>query len=153
MKLIDELIGRAVAAENAAGELAQNELAAMGRDQAYKQLQNAFDRAIADGYLDENEVEELMAGFRAAGLDTSTLATIAKQLQESDGVVRADAEIRTKIGDQLREARMSVREEDVFFNMKVQMLMQEHDQSIQLVANIQKSEHDKYMTAIRNMQA
>lgn len=153
MKLIEDLVARAAAADQAMGNMATQEEAAEARRQAYQNLERMFEQMAADGYLDENELGDLMAAFRAQGLDTKTLEELVQQLKDGDGTAGVDvtAGLRGSISDQLRDASMRTR--DPSFMFQVQMLTQEYHQSFDLASRAQKAEHDIYMTAIRHLVA
>lgn len=156
MQLIDDLIARAAAADNAAGQLAMDQASVLARQKAYDNLQHLFDQAAADGKLSEDEVANLMRSFREAGLDTSALEEIARQFGEMDhtdaGGVDVGADLRTKIAEQLQTAKIEAGE-DPLFEFKAQKAMAQYNQSFDLAARVSKSEHDMYMVAIKNLVA
>ena len=153
MKLIEELVARAEAADKAMGELATNQEAALARKKAYQKIEQLFEQAAGDGQLDENELEELMARFRAAGLDTQTLENVYDEIKNTDATAGVDvtAELREKIAEQLFDARLD--EGDPLFEFKAQQAMATYQQSFDLASRVSKAEHDIYMVAIRNLVA
>lgn len=154
MKLIDELVARAVAAENEAGKLAEHQAGVLDRQKAYDRLEQLFEAAAADGQLSGEELENLMKSFRAAGLDTGTLEELYKELQGMDSTQGVDVEnqLRTRIADQLHQARVAT-DTDPMFEFNTQRVTAEYYQSLDLAARVSKSEHDMYMTAVRNLVA
>ncbi len=151
MKLIEDLIGRAKAADDRAGQLAQREGQRLERQKAYNQLEELFNDMAADGYLDKDELKTLMKKFREAGLSTDALDKLYQQLKNTDRVA-AGASIREAVGDELQNARTKDRA-DVSFQFEVQNLMTDYHQSFDLAARVQKAEHDMYMAAIQNLKA
>lgn len=152
MKLIEELIQRAAAADHKAGTLADQAEASRERRKAYRQLEQLFERAAADGLLDRSEIDELMARFSAAGLTTKELEALRERLQLEDlATVEVDAELRNKIGAHFREAYEGTELDG--HNFEVMTTMREYHQSIDLAARVQKAEHEIYMAAIRNLKA
>lgn len=150
MKLIDELVTRAESADSQIGEIADQEMAAERRREAYKHLEQEFESMAADGYLDKGELSKLMADFRAQGLDTKALEDIAKDLRGRDRV-EVGADLRDKIGNQLRDAKIDTRDPD--FAFKTQLLMNEYQQSYDLASRVSKAENEIYMVAIRHLVA
>ncbi|MCC7383652.1 MAG: hypothetical protein IT384_17560 [Deltaproteobacteria bacterium] len=151
MKLIDELVARATAAEDRIGDLADQETKNEQRRAAYGELERMFDKAAGDGYLDQREIQDLMAAFRAQGLDTATLEKLANDLKGRDATSRIDVtgELRDQIADQLRDAKISTN--DPHFQFNVQMNMAEYQQSFDLASRVSKAEHEIYMAAIRHL--
>ncbi|MEQ9496905.1 MAG: hypothetical protein RIT81_08600 [Deltaproteobacteria bacterium] len=154
MKLIEELVARATAAEKKAGDLAEQQANVLARQQAYDKLQSLFDGAAADGQLSAEELESLMLGFRDAGLDTSELEKLYDDVKNMDSTQGADVtnELRNAIFDQIHEARIEA-DTDPFFHFNAQQVMSEHHQAMDLAARVSKAEHDMYMTAVRNLVA
>lgn len=151
MKLIDQLIARAAAADAAMGKLAAEGTNNERRKQAYAALERELSRMMSDGVLDQKEMGELMRSFRANGLDTSSLERLAKEMRETDGVVgvAVDSDVRAQLMDELRDARADLH--DPAFVFKAQQLTQEYQQTFDLASRVQKAEHEIYMAAIRNL--
>ncbi|MFO0727918.1 MAG: hypothetical protein U1E65_29330 [Myxococcota bacterium] len=151
MKLIDELVNRAEAADSAIGDIADKEMAAENRRKAYKQLESEFDSMAQDGYLDKAELDKLMADFRAQGLDTTALQDIARDLKGRDRV-EVNTDLKDKIGNQLRDAELETRSAPSDA-LKTQLLMNQYQQSYDLASRVSKAENEIYMVAIRHLVA
>lgn len=151
MRLVDQLVARAAGADAKAQKLADRAAGQERRREAFGRLGALFDKMAADGKLDRRELGDLMAKFRAGGLDTATLEQLYETLPSTDGAADIDAALRTRIGDQLRDAARATEDPGFFF--EVQDVMSEYQQSMDLASRVSKAEHDAYMTAIRHMVA
>lgn len=153
MKLIDQLLGRAAAADEQMGRLAAQGNRSEARKKATKDLEHKLQGMTQDGVLDQEEMRELLAAYRAEGLDTSTLEELARQMGALDGVVgvKVDGDVRARLSDELREAGHQF--EDPFFNFQAQQLVTEYNQSFDLASRVLKAEHEMYMAAVRNLKA
>jgi len=151
MKLIDELVAHGEAANQRAGQIADQQEAALNRRKAYNGLEKEFEQMAADGYLDKDEVGRLMAEFRELGLDTSTLAALAKDLngRDSAGRVGVTAELRDLIGEQLSEARSGARDDGFMF--EAQRAINENHLAYDTASRVSKAENEIYMVAIRHL--
>ena len=74
----------------------------------------------------------------------------AKDLRGRDRV-EVGADLRDKIGNQLRDAKIDTRDPD--FAFKTQLLMNEYQQSYDLASRVSKAENEIYMVAIRHLVA
>lgn len=149
MKLLDQLVARGEMADKMMGEIADREGADEQKRAAYAALGREFDRFAADGYLDKTELDQLLKDFKAAGLDTATLDALAKELNGQGGTARVTDDLRSKIGEQIREAKFEATDPD--FAFEAQMLMSAHHQAYDLASRVSKGEHEIYMTAIKHL--
>ena len=150
MKVIDDLLSWAAQDDKIMGQMAAEETERQTKGKAYDALQSEFEKMADDGYLDKNELNTLIAQFKAQGLDTTALNQLADSLKNTDRVA-VTSDLRNTIHDEISDKKVSLQDPD--FNFKAQVLTSDYNQDIQTVATIQKSEHDKYMTAIRNLVA
>ena len=153
MRLIDDLVSRAAAADAKMGQIADREEARERRRAAYAALERELDRMASDGQLDQKEIQQLMTNFRAQGLDTTTLEEMAQKLRglDSTASVEVTGELREKLSEQLRDAKADTK--DPSFHFEAQELMNEYQQSFDLASRVSKLEHDTYMASIRNLVA
>lgn len=149
MKLMDQLIARGEKADRMMGEIADREAIDEQKRMAYAAVGREFDKFASDGYLDKTELDQLLADFKAAGLDTATLEALAKELQGQDGTTRVTDDLRNAIGEQIREAEFEATNTD--FAFEAQTLMSAHHQSYDLASRVSKGEHEIYMAAIKHL--
>jgi hypothetical protein len=150
MKLIDQLVGWAGQDDQMMGKLAADESAREQKQQAYGRLGDLFDQMASDGYLSKDEIQQLMAAFKAQGLDTSQLDALYHELKNQDRVA-VTGDVRTGIEDELSDAKQKCTDPD--FNFKAQWLVNDYNQNFDTATSVQKDENDMYMTAIRNLVA
>ncbi|MCK6547199.1 hypothetical protein L6R52_15215 [Myxococcota bacterium] len=153
MKLIEQLVARAAAADAEMGQLADQVEAQEARRKAYDKVEQMFDQMAADGYLSKDELEALKKEFRAQGLDTAALDQLARELANTDGSTRVGVttDLRSRIYEQLQDAEYATRDPALIF--KTQELVTTYNQSFDLAGRVLKSEHEMYMTAIKHLVA
>ena len=153
MKLIEQLIGDGLQADQAAGELAQDEAKRQDRGKAYQQLEATFAQMCADGNLDGKEIAQLMAKFREAGLDTTTLQGIASQLKMGDSTsrVKVTNDLKTSIEEQLMFAETT--NNDPNFAFKAQYVTAKSQHAWDLASRVSKADYEIAKAIIANFKA
>lgn len=142
MKLFDELMGRAAAADAAMADMAKRGFANEARRQAIQKLDDDLRRMASDGFLDPDEVAALSAQAEALGIDLSLPSKNGSRL------VPGDLEGARDAIDEAYDAT-----HDFGFEYEVQRLVSEHQESVTAASKVSKAEHEMYMAAIRNLRA
>ena len=143
MKLYDELVGRAGAADASMGRLAEKEMAAETKRRAIRQLDDMLTEMAADGWLDPGEVASLRAEAERLGVDLG--------LPNASGSLKADASLLDEA--HMRLGRAVDANTDRGFEFEVQRHLAEYHQSFDAASKVSKAEHEIYMAAIKNLVA
>jgi hypothetical protein len=135
--------------------LAVAQLDNLERRRLIGQIQDRFEQMAADGVLDQGEMQELSARFKAAGLDDSQLMLLYEQLKGADSSVRGDdaSKLKDLIGGQLSDASTAASDDQAMLNFKVQLATDEFTNGVDAASRLSKLEHDTYMNVIRHLVA
>lgn len=140
-------------AEDRAGRLANEGAALNARERAYDGIRSQLEAAAADGRLDPQEIDALMAAIAGQGLDIKALETLGLELRGGDRAIQGDG-----VGKWSQAAQQILnRAEDRGAARKTMLLLEVKDAQADMeigygtAASTNKQEHDTAMQIIRNM--
>lgn len=155
IEVTDYFLEMAATGEQALDALANRQISNHDRKKTLDQLEERFAQMAADGYIDQKEVDELMARMRQSGLDPAGLQQIFDQMRGTDSSARVDG--HSKFEDLLHStvdhARNETRDSEADTMFQIQMAMSDYTHATEAYSTIRKIQHEAYMTCIKNMVA
>ncbi len=155
MDITNYFIESATQADGELRNLAGQQLSNLERKKVLAQIESRLEEMAADGVLDEGEMKELSARFKAAGLDDRGLMQLYNELKGADASVRGDnvKKLESLISGKIDDAENLVSDNQADLNFKIQLTMDEFTNGIDGASRLMKAEHDAYMVAIRHLVA
>jgi hypothetical protein len=138
MDAVDAFKARAYGALGEINDLAQDLAAKQAKGDALDAIAARFEEMNADGAIDPQELDELIAKFEAQGLDTS-------RLRETEG-----AELSQLIKDRLDLAK-SAAGATTMDRFRLQLALQDLGDNVRAASEVSATEHRTYMNVIRNL--
>jgi hypothetical protein len=145
---------RALAAERALDQLADQEEGDFAREDAIRKVRDAYEAYALDGVLDEREVDRLVASLEALGIDGSEIHTLFEETASKNGGkvdisdnARLESLIARTFDNALNDRQSSIQA----IGLKVQMAMSEYTESYESAAGVKKLLNDTYLNVIRNI--
>lgn len=155
MELVEVFKQLAVEAEGRMHSLADRRLTNAQRREALNQIKARFEEMAEDGYIDPQEMEELLRSLSAEGLDAQSMAALYDQLKGSDSTVRADqgSKFDEAFDDMMDEALRQAQENEADNAFEVQVAVSDAMHYADAAGKLLTAEHKVYMNLIANMKA
>jgi hypothetical protein len=152
-EIMNELVNSAMADDAAAGEIAGAVEQRLKKREEYNKLETLLNQYGADGMLDKNELESLMAEFKRQGLDTKTLHKLLDKLKNGETAVRLDdnnSHLLLGLQLEIQNGKAST-DASPMENFKIQMILASYKNKMDGASNVSKADHNIGMTIIKTM--
>lgn len=155
MELVDVFKQLALDAEGRMHGLANRRLSNAERREALNKLKAKFEAMAEDGYIDPQELEELLRSLSAEGLDSQSLAALYDQLKASDSTVRAEdgSKFEEAFDDMMDEALRQAQDNEADTAFEIQVAVSDASHYADAAGKLLTAEHKVYMNLIANMKA
>ena len=155
MKLVEIFKELAGNAENNLANLAYAQEAQLQRREALQQIEERFRQMEADGYIDPNEMAELMQRLASTGLDPAALQALYQELKGADSSVRGEnkEKFAEALGDLLEGEIDKTRDNQSDLQFQIQLETADATNYGFAASQLSKQEHQVYMHIIGNMKA
>jgi hypothetical protein len=120
-----------------------------------QQIEERFRQMEADGYIDANEMKELMARLRSQGLDGAALMKLYDELKGADSSVRGTNKDKfaDAFGELLEGEIEKTRDNQSELQLEIQLQTADMTNYGYAASQLSKQEHSVYMHIIGNMKA
>ena len=155
MKLTELFRQMAGHAEGKLNDLVDGQTQNLDRQRALNRVEERFEAMAADGIIDGDEMDELLAMMKKNGLDTDDIQKVFEDLAGEDNAVRLDESDKLEflINTRLDNAQDEATTQHADVNFAIQMALADYTHGIESASAVQKQGDDADMAVIRNMVA
>ena len=153
MKLTELFRKMAGRSEQKLDNLVDQQTRNLNKRRALDRVEERFQEMAADGQLDADEMDELVAMMKENGLDADGVQQVFESLAGEDSVVDLEDADKLKfmIETRIDNAQDAATTQHADLNFEVQMALGSYTHGIESASAIQKQGHDADMAVIRNM--